>query len=150
MNPIPTSPFKIPRDAYQRELACIDPVMYLPVPPTLRPLMPILKAIYQRTAPREPEKVKPVPSPEPQPDLAAMERRIIAAVAGRKPDRKPETQSPFLKRKEVVQLLKTRSVLEACERAGWLKATTRQKRLVLYRRTDVMACIYRLSQGEYP
>lgn len=82
--------------------------------------------------------------------LAAMERRILAAVVGRKPNQKAEIQSPFLKRKEAVQLLKTRSTLEACERAGWLKAMTRQKRLVLYRRTDVMACVYRLSQGEYP
>jgi hypothetical protein len=46
--------------------------------------------------------------------------------------RKPATVSPFLKRKEAIELLKTRSVLERCERAGWLKATTRQGRLVLY------------------
>jgi excisionase family DNA binding protein len=56
MDQIPTSPHKIPRNAYQRELAAIDPAMYLPIPPTLRPLLPILKAIYRQTAPREPEK----------------------------------------------------------------------------------------------
>jgi hypothetical protein len=78
-------------------------------------------------------------------DLAAMEKRIIAALTGRK----PEAQSPFLKRKEAIQLLKTRSTLERCERAGWIKATIRKPRLVLYRRTDVMACVYRISQGEY-
>jgi hypothetical protein len=58
--------------------------------------------------------------------------------------------SPFLKRKEAIQLLKTRSVLEACERAGWLVAVTRQPRLVLYKRQDVMACVYRISEGEFP
>jgi hypothetical protein len=83
--------------------------------------------------------------------FAAMERRILAAVAGRgSRPQKGDLASPFLKRKEAVQLLKTRSTLKACERAGWLKAITRQARLVLYRRTDVMACVYRLSQGEYP
>jgi hypothetical protein len=76
-------------------------------------------------------------------------KQILAALAERKPE-KPKTDSPFLKRKEAIQLLKTRSILEACEKAGWLKATTRRPRLVLYRRTDVMACVYRISQGEYP
>ena len=57
MDQIPTSPYKIPRNAHQRELAAIDPPMYLPIPPALRPLMPILKAIYRQTAPREPEKI---------------------------------------------------------------------------------------------
>jgi hypothetical protein len=85
----------------------------------------------------------------PELDLAAMERRIIAAIDGRKPG-KPEPQSPFLKRKEAIQLLKTRSVLEACEKTGWLSATTRQARLVLYKRIEVMACVYRISQGEFP
>jgi hypothetical protein len=64
--------------------------------------------------------------------------------------RKPTADSPFLRRTEAIQLLKTRSVLEACERGGWLKASTRQARLVLYRRIDVMACVYRISQGEFP
>ena len=64
MDQIPTSPCKIPRNAYQRELAAIDPAMYLPIPPTLRPLMPILKAIYRQTAPKEPEKAAPAPEPK--------------------------------------------------------------------------------------
>ncbi len=88
---------------------------------------------------------RPGPIQESQ-DLAAMEKRIIAALTGRK----PEAQSPFLKRKEALQLLKTRSTLERCEKAGWLKATTRRRRLVLYRRIDVLACVHRISQGEYP
>jgi excisionase family DNA binding protein len=56
MDQIPPLPYKIPRDAHQRELAAINPTMYRPIPPALRPLMPILKAIYRQTAPREPEK----------------------------------------------------------------------------------------------
>jgi hypothetical protein len=80
-----------------------------------------------------------------------MERieRSLAALAERKPE-KPKTDSPFLKRKEAIELLKTRSLLEACERAGWLKATTRKPRLVLYRRTDVLVCVHRIAQGDYP
>jgi excisionase family DNA binding protein len=58
MDQIPTSPYKILKNAYQRELAAIDPAMYLPIPPTLRPLMPILKAIYRQTAPKGPAKTE--------------------------------------------------------------------------------------------
>jgi hypothetical protein len=80
-----------------------------------------------------------------------MERmeRSLAALAERKTE-KPKTPSPFVKRKEAIELLGARCVLEACERAGWLKATTRKPRLVLYLRKDVMACVYRISQGKYP
>jgi hypothetical protein len=70
-----------------------------------------------------------------------------------KPEKAPkkvDLTGPFLKRKEAIQLLKTRSTLERCEKAGWLIAVTRQPRLVLYKRQDVMACVYRISQGEYP
>ena len=76
--------------------------------------------------------------------LDAMEKRI-AQIQKHKPD-----ASPFLRRTEAIRLLKTRSVLERCEKSGWIKATTRQRRLVLYRRVDVMACVWRISQGEYP
>jgi excisionase family DNA binding protein len=58
MDQIPTAPYKIPTNPYQRELAAIDPAMFLPIPPTLRPLMPILKAIHRQTAPREPAKIE--------------------------------------------------------------------------------------------
>jgi hypothetical protein len=46
---------------------------------------------------------------------------------------------------EAIRLLKTRSLLERCERAGWIKATTRQAPLVLYMRAEVMAAVYRIS-----
>jgi hypothetical protein len=82
-------------------------------------------------------------------DLAAMERRILDAISNREPP-KPETQSPFIRRKEAVKLLGCRSTLEKCEKAGWLTATTRRTRLVQYKRQDVLNCAYRLSQGEYP
>jgi hypothetical protein len=147
--PIPEfSRQQIPRFPHEKEIRSIDPALFRPIPPSLQSIMPLLKAIYQRTEPPEPEMVAaPVPKPIPEsPDLVAMEKRIIAAIAGRK----PEIKSPFLKRKEVIELLKSRSVLERCERSEWLKATTRQPRLVLYRRTEVMACVYRISQGEYP
>jgi hypothetical protein len=64
-------------------------------------------------------------------------------------ERQPDA-SPFLRRTQAIRLLTTRILLERCERAGWIKATTRQARLVLYLRVEVMAAIYRISQGEYP
>lgn len=64
--------------------------------------------------------------------------------------RKPTADSPFLKRKEAIELLKTRSVLERCERAGWFKATARQGRLVLYLREQVLVAVWRISKGEFP
>ena len=76
--------------------------------------------------------------------LDAMEKRIA------KIEKHKQDASPFLRRTEAIRLLKTRSLLERCERAGWIKATTRQARLVLYLRVDVMAAVYRISQGEYP
>jgi hypothetical protein len=81
--------------------------------------------------------------------LEAVERHL-EAVEKRKADPNPKITSPFVKRKEAIELLKTRSTLERCEKAGWLTATTRQPRLVLYKRQSMMACVYRLSVGEYP
>jgi hypothetical protein len=100
--------------------------------------------------PLEEKSVSELKSPPESIDLAAMERRIIATISGRKPKKKPEPQSPFFKRQEVISLLKTRSVLERCEGAGWLEACVREGRTVLYLRESVLACIYRISQGEYP
>ena len=76
--------------------------------------------------------------------FAALEKES-AKCEKRQPD-----ASPFLRRTEAIRLLKTRSLLERCERAGWIKATTRQARFVLYMRVDVMAAVYRISKGEYP
>jgi hypothetical protein len=189
MDRISLTPYKIPRNPHERELASIDPAMYKPIPPALQPLMPILKRILRQTAPKEerektapikcdplqnpqallnlfypgsfpdplrllieeesvPEKRNPVPEPKPLPeslDLAGMEKRIVALEK-----RKSDTKSPFLKRKEAIELLKTRSTLERCERAGWLKATTRQPRLVLYKRQDILAAVWRISEGDFP
>jgi hypothetical protein len=36
MDQILLSPYEIPRNAHQRELAAIDPAMYLPIPVALR------------------------------------------------------------------------------------------------------------------
>jgi len=92
---------------------------------------------------------EPKSPPEPM-DLVAIERRIMAAINGRKPEKKSEPQSPFFKRQEVIRLLKTRAVLERCEGAGWLEACVREGRTVLYLREPVLACIYRISRGEFP
>jgi excisionase family DNA binding protein len=72
MDQIPTSPYKIPRNAYQRELGAIDPALFKPIPPALQPLMPILKALLQRTA-TEPEKTAPASEPKPVPESPYMD-----------------------------------------------------------------------------
>ena len=79
--------------------------------------------------------------------LAQMEQRLMNAI---RKSQKPDTQCPFLRRKEAIELLGTRSTLERCEKAGWISAVTRRTRLVLYKREEVLAAVYRLSQGEYP
>jgi excisionase family DNA binding protein len=59
MNQSPASPFKIHANPYARELASIDPELFKPIPPALQPIWPMLKAIYRRAAPKEPEKAAP-------------------------------------------------------------------------------------------
>lgn len=55
-----------------------------------------------------------------------------------------------MRRKDAITMLTCRSVLEDCERCGWVKACIRKPRLVLYPREEIMAAVYRLHQGEYP
>jgi hypothetical protein len=90
-----------------------------------------------------------------QPPTPAKKRSKIvqddsAAVKPSKKTTKTKQEPLWLRRKEAIGFLGTRSVREAMERAGWLKAAIRQPRLVLYNRQEVLACAYRLSQGEYP
>ena len=79
--------------------------------------------------------------------LAQMEQRLMNAI---RKSQKPDIQCPFLRRKEAIELLGTRSTLERCETAGWITATTRRPRLVQYKREEVLAAVYRINQGEYP
>jgi hypothetical protein len=79
-----------------------------------------------------------------------MMRQLLRETTGSTMTMQAKTQSPFVRRKEAIRLLGTRSLLEACERAGWFKASTRRPRLVQYPREQVMAAVYRLSLGEYP
>ena len=82
--------------------------------------------------------------------LAQMEQRLMTAIQKSQTVRKSDIQCPFLRRKEAIELLGTRSTLERCEKAGWITAVTRRARLVQYKREEVLAAVYRLSQGEYP
>jgi hypothetical protein len=82
--------------------------------------------------------------------LAQMEQRLMIAIEKSQAVRKSDMQCPFLRRKEAIKLLGTRSTLERCEKAGWVSAVTRRARLVQYKREEVLAAVYRLSQGEYP
>jgi hypothetical protein len=82
--------------------------------------------------------------------IAQMEQRLMIAIQKSQTVRKSDIQCPFLRRKEAIKLLGTRSTLEWCEKAGWITAVTRRARLVQYKREEVLAAVYRLSQGEYP
>jgi hypothetical protein len=43
-----------------------------------------------------------------------------------------------------------RSLLERAERAGWIVPVRRGKRMTLFKRQDVEACIARISMGDFP
>jgi hypothetical protein len=62
-------------------LSGIDPIMYRPVSPTLLPLLPILKAVYQQTAPKELEQTRP-----PEPPGEYMTTDEVAAYVKRSPN----------------------------------------------------------------
>jgi excisionase family DNA binding protein len=80
MDQILTAPHKIPKNPYARELGCLDPALFRPVPPELQSIWPLLKAIYQRTAPKEPKKACPTPEPKPPGSLLSVTE--AAAIIG--------------------------------------------------------------------
>jgi hypothetical protein len=43
-----------------------------------------------------------------------------------------------------------RSLLDRAERAGWIRPVCRGKRMTLFKRADVEACIARIGWGELP
>ncbi len=59
-------------------------------------------------------------------------------------------QSPFVRCNDARVMLGGRSILERCERAGWLAPVRRGKRLTLFKRDDVEAAQLRISWGEFP
>ena len=63
------------------------------------------------------------------------------------PSRKP---SPLIRHSEAAELLPSKAVLLACQKAGWLKPCVRRKKLTVYNRADVMAAAQRILSGEYP
>ena len=97
-------------------------------------------------------RILPVPVVTVEPGASTPSQTPVIRKAKSKPPKKAATESNglWLRRKEAITFLGTRSVLEDAERAGWLKAAVRRPRLVLYNRQEVLACAYRLSQGEYP
>jgi hypothetical protein len=48
-------------------------------------------------------------------------------------------QSPFVRCKDARVMLGGRSILERCERSGWLTPVRRGKRLTLFKRNDIEA-----------
>ena len=59
-------------------------------------------------------------------------------------------ESPFIRAMEARKLIRGRSLLERAERAGWLNPVCRGKRMTLFKRQDVEACIARISMGDFP
>jgi hypothetical protein len=64
--------------------------------------------------------------------------------------RKATVESPFVRCMEARAMIGGRSLLERAERAGWIKPVRRGKRMTLFKRTDVQACIERIAWGELP
>jgi hypothetical protein len=56
MDQILKSPYRIPTNPYERELRCLDPALFQPIPSALQSIWPLLKAIYLRGEPLEPKK----------------------------------------------------------------------------------------------
>jgi hypothetical protein len=59
-------------------------------------------------------------------------------------------QSPFVRCKDARFMLGGRSILERCERAGWLTPVRRGKRLTLFKRNDIEAAQLLVTWGELP
>jgi hypothetical protein len=62
----------------------------------------------------------------------------------------PRKPSPLIRHTEAAELLTSKAVLSACERAGWLKPCIRRKKLTVYSRAEVLAAAHRILTGEYP
>ena len=71
------------------------------------------------------------------------------ADARSQPMAKP-VHSPFVRCKEAGVTLGGRSILERCERAGWLTPVRRGKRLTLFKRDDIVAAQLSVSWSEFP
>jgi hypothetical protein len=71
-------------------------------------------------------------------------------VRSAKPAPKPASDDGLIRYTEAAKELGERGVVEKCERLGWLKAVVRKKRLTLFRRVDVLACIARIESGDLP
>lgn len=63
MYQILAEPYRIPRRPYEREMSCLDPALFKPIPPALQPVWPMLKAICRQTA-RPPKNAAPAPAPK--------------------------------------------------------------------------------------
>jgi hypothetical protein len=87
----------------------------------------------------------------------AMAKEFLNLISARsaKADRTKEKPQPIsrdglIRYTEAAKELGGRGVVEKCERLGWLKAVVRKKRLTLFRRVDVLACIARIESGDLP
>ena len=80
--------------------------------------------------------------------LRAIPARSIKVERFQKP--KPASPDGLIRYTEAAKELGGRGVVEKCERLGWLKAVVRKKRLTLFRRTDLLACIARIEAGDLP
>src|SRR5258705_13902678 len=61
-----------------------------------------------------------------------------------------QMNSPLIRRTEAIQLLTSRTVLQHCQEAGWIKPCLRKAGLTLYARDQILSAVGRLLQGEYP
>jgi hypothetical protein len=57
-------------------------------------------------------------------------------------------ESLFIRAMQARKMLGGRSLVERCERAGWLSPVKRGKRMTLYLRKDIEAAAFRIQCGE--
>jgi hypothetical protein len=80
----------------------------------------------------------------------AFKRLKGRTVVRRRKQKASNLEEPFVRAMEARKLIGGRSLLERAERAGWIKPVRRGKRMTLFKRQDVEACVARIGWGELP
>jgi len=80
----------------------------------------------------------------------AFKRLKGRAVVRHRKQKASSIEEPFIRAMEARKMIGGRGLLERAERAGWIKPVCRGKRMTLFKRQDVEACIARIGWGELP
>lgn len=70
-------------------------------------------------------------------------------MAQNKPGKRPQVTSPLIRHEDAAVLLTSPSILRNSVKAGWFKPSIQRRTLIRYLRTDGMAAVWRISEGEF-